>query len=203
MLKSVKVWQTLSLLVFIMSINWHVQIYGQTLYLLSRIIFPKILRKIIFDDFFNFLIKPPFCWKKDAPATQCKKQCESPGKQPAKYDYIQKVCQSEVDTVAIKTIRFLELKKLKPFYDDSYPMKFRVVMLVRDPRSMYHSRKKIFLNLENGNGKQMGGFMKVLKNECQAMAENFLSLEASNDISRKTYTLRYEVSYELNFEQWI
>ena len=75
-------------------------------------------------------------------------------------------------------------------------MKFRVVMLVRDPRSMYHSRKKIFLNLENGNGKQMGGFMKVLKNECQAMAENFLSLEANNDISRKTYTLRYEVSYE-------
>ena len=144
----------------------------------------------------KFFIKPPFCWKKDAPATQCKKQCESPGKQPAKYDYIQKVCQSEVDTVAIKTIRFLELKKLKPFYDDSYPMKFRVVMLVRDPRSMYHSRKKIFLNLENGNGKQMGGFMKVLKNECQAMAENFLSLEANNDISRKTYTLRYEVSYE-------
>ena len=69
-------------------------------------------------------------------------------------------------------------------------------MLVRDPRSMYHSRKKIFLNLENGNGKQMGGFMKVLKKECQAMAENFLSLEASSDISRKTYTLRYEVSYE-------
>ena len=97
--------------------------------------------------------------------------------------------------MAIKTIRFLELKKLKPFYDDTYPMKFRVVMLVRDPRSMYHSRKKIFLNLENGNNKQMGGFMKVLKKECEAMAENFLSLEANGDISKKTYTLRYEVSF--------
>jgi len=69
---------------------------------------------------------------------------------------MEKICRDEVSAVAIKTIRFFDLKKLKPFYSENYDKKFRVVMLVRDPRNMYHSRKKIFLNLEHGNDKNMG-----------------------------------------------
>lgn len=137
---------------------------------------------------------PPFCWKKDAPPTQCKKQCESPGKQIAKYAYMEKICRDEVDAVAIKTIRFMELKKLKNFYSDDYPMKFRVIMLVRDPRSMYHSRKKIFLNLEHGSDKNMGGFIKTLTKECSYMAANHYASDANQNIKQKTFFLRYEVN---------
>jgi len=58
---------------------------------------------------------------------------------------MEKVCRDEVSAVAIKTIRFLDLKRLEYFYSENYDKKFRVVMLVRDPRNMYHSRKKILL----------------------------------------------------------
>jgi hypothetical protein len=139
--------------------------------------------------------RPPFCWKKDAPPTQCKRQCESPGKQPAKYDYMEKVCKEDVDTVAIKTIRFTDLSKLEDFYSEDYPMKFRVVMLVRDPRSMYHSRKKIFLNLEHGNQNDMAGFMKALKRECSAFNQNYKDLETNELMRSKTYLIRYEVCF--------
>ena len=84
--------------------------------------------------------KPPFCWNPDAPATQCKKQCSPPGSDRAKLEHMERICKEEVNTVAIKTIRFLDLKRLHPFYADSYPIDFKAVFLVRDPRSMYHSR---------------------------------------------------------------
>ena len=84
--------------------------------------------------------KPPFCWNPDAPETQCKKQCSSPGSDKAKMRHMERICKEEVNTVSIKTIRFLDLKRLHPFYADSYPIDFKAVLLVRDPRSMYHSR---------------------------------------------------------------
>jgi len=84
--------------------------------------------------------KPPFCWNPDAPPTQCKKQCSSPGADKAKMRHMERICKEEVNTVAIKTIRFLDLKRLHPFYADNYPIDFKAVLLVRDPRSMYHSR---------------------------------------------------------------
>ena len=54
-----------------------------------------------------------------------------------------------MDTVAIKVIRMNDISLLKPFYDPSYDLNFRAVLLIRDPRSMFHSRKSIALNLEH------------------------------------------------------
>jgi len=137
--------------------------------------------------------KPPFCWNPDAPPTQCKKQCSSPGADKAKMRHMERICKEEVNTVAIKTIRFLDLKRLHPFYADSYPIDFKAVLLVRDPRSMYHSRKKIHLGLLHGKPKDMEGYFQILEQECELVAQNLDLLSNTRTLeSRKTFSLRYE-----------
>ncbi|CBY15057.1 unnamed protein product [Oikopleura dioica] len=137
--------------------------------------------------------KPPFCWNPDAPATQCKKQCSSPGSDKAKLRHMERICKEEVNSVAIKTIRFLDLKRLHPFYADSYPIDFKAVLLVRDPRSMYHSRKKIHLGLLHGNQKEMEGYLQILEQECELVAQNLELLSNTRTLeSRKTFSIRYE-----------
>ena len=66
-----------------------------------------------------------------------------------KIRYLERLCKKDVDTVAIKVIRMNDISMLKPFYDPSYDLNFRAVLLIRDPRSMFHSRKSIALNLEH------------------------------------------------------
>merc|ERR1712037_606645 len=137
--------------------------------------------------------KPPFCWNPDAPATQCKKQCSSPGSDKAKLRHMERICKEEVNTVAIKTIRFLDLKRLHPFYAENYPIDFKAVLLVRDPRSMYHSRKKIHLGLLHGKANEMEGYMQILEQECELVAQNLELLSNTRTLeSRKTFSLRYE-----------
>ena len=77
-----------------------------------------------------------------------------------------KICNEEVDTVAAKVIRFSEISALKPFYSDDYDLNFRVIHLVRDPRSMMHSRK----SLDTGNKYRFAEndrYIEKLKYECQ------------------------------------
>ena len=107
----------------------------------------------------------PFCWADNAPKSQCKRQCQNPvsvsfhPKNPTqsgiifqskkKAHYLERLCKKDVDTVAIKVIRMNDISLLKPFYDPNYDLNFRAVLLIRDPRSMFHSRKSIALNLEH------------------------------------------------------
>lgn len=81
---------------------------------------------------------PPFCWSvsKTDVGVNCHKNCESPADAVEKYDLIEKVCQNDVKTVAIKTIRFWNMAELEPLFAPSYDLDFRVVVLVRDPRYM-------------------------------------------------------------------
>lgn len=108
----------------------------------------------------------PFCWADNAPKSQCKRQCQNPVsvsepwlvlpleiqkcfQSKKKVRYLERLCKKDVDTVAIKVIRMNDISMLKPFYDPNYDMNFRAVLLIRDPRSMFHSRKSIALNLEH------------------------------------------------------
>merc|ERR1712176_1740626 len=106
---------------------------------------------------------------------------------------MERICKEEVNTVAIKPIRFLDLKRLHPFYADNYPIDFKAVLLVRDPRSMYHSRKKIHLGLLHGKANEMEGYMQILEQECELVAQNLELLSNTRTLeSRKTFSLRYE-----------
>ena len=109
----------------------------------------------------------PFCWADNAPKSQCKRQCQNPVsvsffaivlwphnpklnfQSKKKIHYLERLCKKDVDTVAIKVIRMNDISMLKPFYEPSYDLNFRAVLLIRDPRSMFHSRKSIALNLEH------------------------------------------------------
>lgn len=70
----------------------------------------------------------------------CHQHCESPVSAPEKFELIEKVCQNDLDTVVVKTIRFWGLSDLAPFLDEKYDLDFKTIVLVRDPRSTYHSR---------------------------------------------------------------
>ena len=70
-----------------------------------------------------------------------------------KVRYLERLCKKDIDTVAIKVIRMNDISLLKPFYDSSYDLNFRAVLLIRDPRSMFHSRKSIALNLNHNLGR--------------------------------------------------
>ena len=111
----------------------------------------------------------PFCWADNAPKSQCKRQCQNPVsvsfqshladkiyqnlksnfQSKKKIHYLERLCKKDVDTVAIKVIRMNDISLLKPFYEPSYDLNFRAVLLIRDPRSMFHSWKSIALNLEH------------------------------------------------------
>ena len=67
----------------------------------------------------------------------------------SKVRYLERLCKKDVDAVAIKIIRMHDISLLKPFYDPSYDLNFRAILLIRDPRSMFHSRKSIALNLNH------------------------------------------------------
>ena len=70
----------------------------------------------------------------------CHQHCESPVSAPEKFELIEKVCQNDLNTVVVKTIRFWGLSDLAPFLDEKYDLDFKTIVLVRDPRSTYHSR---------------------------------------------------------------
>ena len=114
--------------------------------------------------------QPPFCWADQAPPTQCKRFCEGPVKTKKKKQFLQNLCEKEVQTVAIKTIRFHDVAKLRPFYEPSFDMNFKAVLLIRDPRSMFHSRKNILLNIEKGSREALPDMMKLLAKECRNYA---------------------------------
>ena len=56
---------------------------------------------------------------------------------------IEEICANQLNTVAVKTIRIANLSQLEPLFFGDFDMNLKVVVLVRDPRSIYHSRKKI------------------------------------------------------------
>ena len=70
----------------------------------------------------------------------CHQHCESPAAAPEKFELMEKVCKKDLDTVVGKTIRLWGLSELDPFLDEKYDLDFKVIVLVRDPRSTYHSR---------------------------------------------------------------
>ena len=84
--------------------------------------------------------------------------------------YLTHMCENDVNTVAIKTIRFHDITKLKPFYDVNYDLNFKAVMLIRDPRSMFHSRKNILLNIDKLGPKALPDMLKTLAHECRNYA---------------------------------
>ena len=152
--------------------------------------------------------------------------CEKPRKAPEKFEMIENICLNNVSTVAIKTIRFLNLTTLDPLFseqslDPLYPSivpNFRVIVVVRDPRSTYHSRKVLYLDkqfndeIQRLNGTfewtvQSGPLYKNMKyalkvrthtrkmiNECEQQAETYSYYEqAPPEIRRQIMFVRYEV----------
>jgi len=136
--------------------------------------------------------QPPFCWADQAPLTQCKRHCEGPVKTKKKKAYLAQLCQNDVNTVAIKTIRFHDMTKLKPFYDVNYDLNFKAVMLIRDPRSMFHSRKNIILNVDKVGPAALPDMMATLARECRNYATSYFAVDADRQMKRKTLIIRYE-----------
>ena len=86
----------------------------------------------------GFYIFSPF--SKQTVGESCRKHCKSPAAAPEKLELMENVCNNTVDTVVVKTIRFWGLGDLAPFLDENFDLDFRTIVLVRDPRSTYHSR---------------------------------------------------------------
>jgi len=145
---------------------------------------------ICFWDRSTRFCKAPFCLSDNAPETQCI-SCSVSFKSKNTTDYLSKVCEDEVDTVAVKVIRFREISALKPFYSDDYDLNFRVIHLVRDPRSIMHSRKSV----EKPNSYRFvetDGYIRTLKSECQALVKNYKLAQSDQNVKSKTLFIRYE-----------
>ncbi len=55
-------------------------------------------------------------------------------------------------------------------------------------------RKKIHLGLLHGNQKEMEGYLQILEQECELVAQNLELLSNTRTLeSRKTFSIRYEV----------
>ena len=81
---------------------------------------------------------------------KCRKHCKSPLSNPISTKLLNKKCNS-LKGVATKVLRIPHLANLERFYKNTWDFKFRVIQLVRDPRSMQISRigfdqKIFFLN---------------------------------------------------------
>ena len=107
---------------------------------------------IVLQTDFSRFCQPPFCHASSSTPGECRKKCTSFTKEPAKYETIRGVCPT-LQAVAIKTIRYWKLVDLGPFLRVDYENDFKAIVLLRDPRSMYHSRKQ--LHMKNTGIKQI------------------------------------------------
>jgi len=141
------------------------------------------------------LCLPPFCWSTSETdvGINCHRNCESPKEAPGKIDLLEKVCQNDVDTVAVKTIRFWNIEKLAPFFSDKYDIDFKAVVLIRDPRSVYNSRKNLYIQLRNGKRELMEKFLVRLEDECKNQIANYDYYRHKYDqLREKVLFVRYE-----------
>ena len=95
------------------------------------------------------LCKEPFCDSHTGLKPKyCRKHCGNFELHTAeeKHYLIEEICKNQLNTVAVKTIRISSLSQLEPLFFGDFDMNLKVVVLVRDPRSIYHSRKKIAMN---------------------------------------------------------
>ena len=95
------------------------------------------------------LCKEPFCDSHiGLKPKYCRKHCNN-FELEEKHRLIEDICNTQLNVVAMKTIRISSLSQLEPFFSDNFDMNFKVVVLVRDPRSIFHSRKKIAMKNHN------------------------------------------------------
>ena len=89
------------------------------------------------------LCREPFCDSKNGfKPKYCRKHCPN-FELEERHHLIEDICKNQVNAVAMKTIRILSLSQIEPLFSGNFDMNLKVVVLVRDPRSIFHSRKKI------------------------------------------------------------
>ncbi|CBY08283.1 unnamed protein product [Oikopleura dioica] len=112
---------------------------------------------------------PPFC-RKTYDDHLCRRAC-NPG--PArKAELAQSVCKKDTKATAAKIIRILEVQKLIDFFDShENELDAKIVILVRDPRAMLESRKKLTWPYTYWKG-HSEEFFNQLEVECAKFAEN-------------------------------
>ena len=128
----------------------------------GKILLNEIMTKKLFSRFCH----PPFCHENSKTPGECRKKCSSFAKEPAKYELINEVCQ-DIDAVAVKSIRYWKLMDLGPFFKADYMYDFKSIVLIRDPRSMYHSRKQLHIKNSGKHSPDMSAFLARIKTECQ------------------------------------
>merc|ERR1712176_714219 len=116
---------------------------------------------------------PPFCGKtydEGAGASICRKAC-NPG--PArKAQLAETICKKETKATAAKIIRVVEVQKLLDFFDrHEDQLEPKIIILVRDPRAMLESRKKLTWPATYW-AEHSEDFFKQLEAECASFAEN-------------------------------
>ena len=87
------------------------------------------------------LCKPPFCqsdYSSAVDSKQCSQQCPD-----VETDQVRAVCVNKIPV--IKTLRICDFEILKPLIDEGFNL--RIMMLARDPRGIFNSRRKIFAKI--------------------------------------------------------
>ena len=83
------------------------------------------------------------------------------------------------------------LKQLKPFYNPDYDLNFRSIVLIRDPRSIYHSRKALALNHLHLNRwqtpvKVINIQLNMIDFDCKQYVENYHLIKNEDEIRLDT-----------------
>ena len=133
---------------------------------------------------------PPFCYQNPATPGECRKKCSSFSTDPEKYKKIESICP-KLDLVAVKTIRYWKLADLGPFLKADYDLDFKAIMLIRDPRSMYHSRKQLYMKNSGSKTPDMSAFLTRLKTECQYIEESFQFYKELREVLRVVVIVAY------------
>ena len=163
------------------------------------------------------LCKEPFCDSHTGLKPKyCRKHCSNfaVNTEEEKHNLIEEICANQLNTVAVKTIRISSLSQLEPLFSGDFDMNLKVVVLVRDPRSIYHSRKKIAMNnrkevsrnfmivskiLQESDEIDMSHYLVRLASECNSAAADLdFYLQAPSSIKSKIFLVRYE-DLALNF----
>lgn len=146
---------------------------------------------------------PPFCHANykhlphgDSPKS-CRMHCAPPEQAPLKYKLLESVCRN-ISTVAVKVIRIGELNTIKPLYMRE-DVNFKVLFLIRDPRSLLRSRKSIFHhemythpNVTEWEGRIYRRYLQGLEEECDTAVSSYQFAKENGIVRAKTLFVRYE-----------
>ena len=125
---------------------------------------------------------------------QCRKSCSSPLHKPSTSQLLRKTCL-ESKGVATKILRIAHLSQLERFYKNSKDYDFRVIQLVRDPRSMQSSRIKLandYVKLGWGEVGFIAAQLSRLAINCRDGVTSFEDFQKYQWIRDKTMFVRYE-----------